>query len=129
MILVKRYALNKDCNLEEFLKVKQMAMESLFSALAEHEIEMDRPYSLVFKDDSYRTFDTFLAKEFPEEFPNVEQRKMSVNFEPIPQRRAYYLPPEKEYLKPEKSFFQKLKNCWAYLRDETGGKLIIEEEK
>lgn len=125
MILVKRYAISKDCNLEEFLKIKQMAMESLFSALAEHEIEMDRPYSLVFKDDSYMTFDPFCA----EELPKIEQRKMSVNFEPIPQRRAYYLPPEKEYLKPEKSFFQKLKNCWAYLRDETGGKLIIEEEK
>ena len=122
MTLIKRYSMAKDISLEDFMKIKQMAMEDLFASIAKHNIELDKPYSFIVKDDKYECFgDSY--------FPEIENRKMAINFEPIPQRKVYYLPPEKEYLKPNKTFFQKIKNCWAYLRDDTGGRLVIEEEK
>jgi hypothetical protein len=99
-----------------------MAMEDLFASIAKHNIELDKAYSFIVKDDRYECFgDRY--------FPEIENRKMAINFEPIPQFKAYYLPPEKEYLKQNKSLFQKLKNCWRYLLDDTGGRIVVEEEK
>lgn len=123
MTLIKRYSIAKDISLEDFMKIKQMVKEELFASIAKHEIEMDRPYSFVFKDDSYMTFDPYGA----EEFPNIEQRKMAVNFEPIPQVRMVYKAPEELHLRPSKSLWTKLKNCWSYLRDDSEGH--YEQEK
>ena len=123
MRLITRYSIVKDISLEDFMRVKQMAMEELFAGIAKHEIEMDKPYSFVFKDDSYMTFDPYGA----EEFPNIEQRKMTVNIEPIPQVRMIYKAPEELHLTPSKSLRTKLKNCWKYLRDDSEGH--YEQEK
>lgn len=123
MTIVKRYSIVKDISLEEFMKVKQMAMEELFASLAKHEIEMDRPYSIVFKDNSYHIFDPLCV----EEFPQIEMRKMTVTIEPIPQMRMVYKAPEDLHLRPSKSLWTKLKNCWSYLRDDSEGH--YEQEK
>lgn len=123
MTIVKRYSMVKDISLKEFMKIKQMAMEDLFASLAKHEIEMDRPYSIVFKDNSYQTFDPL----FVEEFPQIEMRKMTVTLEPIPQMRMVYKAPEDLHLRPSKSLWTKLKNCWKYLRDDSEGHYVQEK--
>lgn len=123
MTLVKRYSIVKDISLEDFMKIKQMAMEDLFANIAKHEIEMDRPYSIVFKDNSYQTFDPLCE----EEYPQIEMRKMTVTLDPIPQMRMVYKAPEDLHLRPSKSLWTKLKNCWSYLRDDSEGH--YEQEK
>lgn len=124
MTLVKRYSINKNISLEDFMKIKQMVKEELFASIAKHDIEPDRPYSFVFKDDSYITFDSYGA----EKFPNIEQRKMAVNFEPIPQVRMVYKSPEDlHFIRPSKSLWTKLKNCWNYILDDSEGH--YEQEK
>jgi hypothetical protein len=124
MTLVKRYSIVKDISLEEFMKIKQMAMEDLFASIAKHEIEMDRPYSIVFKDNSYHMFDPLCV----EEFPQIEMRKMTVTLEPIPQVRLTYMSPEDMHLKPDKSLIEKLKNCWRYLLDRSNGQYVMEKQ-
>ena len=114
MILGKRYTIDKSISKEDFEKVRQMAMEDLFAHIAKHEIELDRPYSFVFKDDRYSTFDDRY-------FPGIEKRKMVVAFEPIPQVRMVYKAPEDLHLKSSKSLWTKLKNCWNYLCDDSEG--------
>ena len=123
MTLIKRYSIDKDISHKDFMMIKQMVMEELFAGIAKHEIELGRPYSFVFNDESYMTFDPYEA----EEFPNIEQRKMAVNFEPIPQMRMVYKAPEELHLNPSKSLWTKLKNCWSYLRDDSEGH--YEQEK
>ena len=123
MTLVKRYSIVKDISLEDFMKIKQMAMEDLFASIAKHEIEIDRPYSIVFKDNSYHTFDPLCA----EEYPQIEMRQMTVTLDPIPQMRMVYKAPEDLHLRPSKSLWTKLKNCWSYLRDDSEGH--YEQEK
>lgn len=123
MTLVKRYSIVKDISLEDFMKIKQMAMEDLFASLAKHEIEMDRPYSIVIKDNSYHIFDPLCV----EEYPQIEMRKMTVTLDPIPQMRMVYKAPEDLHLRPSKSLWTKLKNCWSYLRDDSEG--YYEQEK
>ena len=44
-----------------------------------------------------------------------------VDFDAIPERAVVYRSPETQFLQPEKSFRKKLKNCWRYMRDKTGG--------
>ena len=124
MTLVKRYSIVKDISLEDFMKIKQMAMEDLFASLAKHEIEMDRPYSIIIRDDEYKTFDPLCA----EEYPQIEMRKMTVTFEPIPEVRMIYKSPEDlHFIRPRKFLWTKLKNCWSYLRDDSEG--YYEQEK
>lgn len=123
MTLVKRYSIAKDISLEDFMKIKQVAMEDLFADIAKHEIEMDRPYSFVFKDDLYQTFDPLCA----EGYPQIEMRKMAVTLDPIPQMRLVYRSPEKLHLTPSKSLWTKLKNCWKYLKDDTEGHYVQEK--
>lgn len=125
MTLVKRYTIDKSIGKEAFEKVRQMAMEDLFASIAKHDIELDRPYSFVFKDDSYITIDPYYGAE---EFPNIEQRKMAVTIEPIPKMRMVYKSPEDLHLiRPSKSLWTKLKNCWSYLCDDSEG--YYEQEK
>lgn len=120
MTLIKRYSILKDISLEDSMKVKQIAMEDLFAGIAKHEIEMDRPYSLIVRDDKYECFgDSY--------FPEIENRKMAVTLDPIPQMRIVYKAPEELHLKPSKSLWTKLKNCWSYLRDDSEGH--YEQEK
>ena len=123
MTLVKRYSIVKDISLEDLMKIKQMAMEDLFANIAKHEIEMDRPYSIIIKDDAYKTFDPLCA----EEYPQIEMRKMTVTIDPVPQMRMVYKAPEDLHFKPSKSLWTKLKNCWEYLRDDSEGH--YEQEK
>lgn len=124
MTLIKQYSIVKDISLEDFMQIKQMAMEDLFASIAKHEIEMDRPYSMVFNDNSYQTFDPLCV----EEFPQIEMRKMTVTLEPIPQMRMVYKAPEDLHLiRPSTSLRTKLKNCWRYLRDDSEGH--YEQEK
>lgn len=119
MTLIKRYSIVKDINLEDFIKIKQMAMEDLLTGIAKHEIEMDRPYKIVFKDSKYECFgDSY--------FPEIENRKMAVDFEPIPQVRMVFKSPEDLHLIPSKSMKTKLKNCWNYLWDDTNGQYEAE---
>lgn len=121
MTLINRYSIAKDISLEEFMKIKQMAMEELFASIAKHGIEMDRPYSIVFKDSKYECFgDNY--------FPKIETRKMAVSFEPIPQVRLTYMSPEDMHLKPDKSLIEKLKNCWRYLLDRSNGQYVMEKQ-
>ena len=114
MTLITRYSIVKDINLEDFIKIKQMAMEELLLGIAKHEIEMDRPYSIIFKDSKFECFDNSY-------FPEIENRKMAVSFEPIPQVRMIYKSPEDMHLTPNKSMITKLKNCWRYLKDDSEG--------
>lgn len=121
MTLVKRYTIDKSIGKEAFEKVRQMEMEDLFADIAKHDIELDRPYSFVFKDDRYSTFDDRY-------FPDMENRKMAVTIEPIPQIKMIYKAPEDlHFTRPSKSLWTKLKNCWNYLCDDSEG--IYEQEK
>lgn len=116
MTLVKRYTIDKSVSLEDFMKIKQMVKEELFASIAKHDIELDRPYSFVFKDDRYSTFDDRY-------FPDIENRKMTVTFEPIPQVRMVYKSPEDlHFIRPSKSLWTKLKNCWSYILDDSEGR-------
>ena len=51
--------------------------------------------------------------------------KTSLTVSPATEKTAVYIPPEDMFLKDknETSFWQKLKNCIAYLTDKTGGKM------
>lgn len=120
MRLITRYSIAKDISLEDFMQIKQMAMEELFASIAKHEIELGRPYSFVVNDDKYECFGD-------SQFPEIENRKMTVNIEPIPQLRMVYKAPEELYLSASKSLRTKLKNCWKYLRDDSEGKYVQEK--
>ena len=121
MTLVKRYSIDDSRSLEDFMKVKQLVMEDLLASIAKQKIEMGRPYSLKFRDDKYECFgDSY--------FPGIENRKMTVTFEPIPEERMIYKSPEDlHFIRPSKSLWTKLKNCWSYLRDDSEG--YYEQEK
>lgn len=120
MTLVKRYTIDKNVSLKDFMMIKQMVMEELFASIAKHDIELDRPYSFVFKDEKFEYMDEW-------QFPEIENRKMAVTFEPIPQVRIMYKTPEDLHLKSSKSLWTKLKNCWSYLCDDSEG--YYEQEK
>ena len=51
--------------------------------------------------------------------------KTSLIVTPAIEKKAVYIPPEDMFLKDKNktSFWQKLKNCFAYLTDKTGGKM------
>ena len=51
--------------------------------------------------------------------------KTSLTVSPAIEKTAVYIPPEDMFLKDKNktSFWQKLKNCFAYLTDNTGGKI------
>lgn len=51
--------------------------------------------------------------------------KTSLIVTPAIEKKAVYIPPEDIFLKDKNktSFWQKLKNCFAYLTDKTGGKM------
>lgn len=52
---------------------------------------------------------------------------MSVELEPVKQYKAVYHPPEERFFRPEPTLKAKLKNCFAYLKDKTGGTIETEE--
>ena len=53
--------------------------------------------------------------------------QMSVELEPVKQYKAVYHPPEERFFRPEPTLKAKLKNCFAYLKDKTGGTIETEE--
>ena len=52
---------------------------------------------------------------------------MSVELEPVRQYKAVYHSPEERFFRPEPTLKAKLKNCFAYLKDKTGGTIETEE--
>lgn len=52
---------------------------------------------------------------------------MSVELEPVKQYKAVYHSPEERFFRPEPTLKAKLKNCFAYLKDKTGGTIETEE--
>lgn len=53
--------------------------------------------------------------------------QMSVELEPVKQYKAVYHSPEERFFRPEPTLKAKLKNCFAYLKDKTGGTIETEE--
>ena len=53
--------------------------------------------------------------------------QMSVELEPVKQHKAVYHSPEERFFRPEPTLKAKLKNCFAYLKDKTGGTIETEE--
>ena len=61
---------------------------------------------------------------------NADERnivEMSVELEPVKQYKAVYHPAEERFFRPEPTLKAKLKNCFAYLKDKTGGTIETEE--
>ena len=53
--------------------------------------------------------------------------QMSVELEPVKQYKAVYHSPEERFFRPEPTLKAKLKNCFAYLKDKTGGTIETED--
>ena len=53
--------------------------------------------------------------------------QMSVELEPVKQYKAVYHSSEERFFRPEPTLKAKLKNCFAYLKDKTGGTIETEE--
>lgn len=53
--------------------------------------------------------------------------QMSVELEPVRQYKAVYHSAEERFFRPEPTLKAKLKNCFAYLKDKTGGTIETEE--
>lgn len=53
--------------------------------------------------------------------------QMSVELEPVKQYKAVYHSAEERFFRPEPTLKAKFKNCFAYLKDKTGGTIETEE--
>lgn len=90
----------------------------------------------IIKDQTREFLDSMLGEIVPEKWYGIRLQKqytedpsnynisyrLIFDIEEISEYTSVYIPPEKMYLKPEKSLRYKLRNCFQYLRDKTGGK-------
>ena len=59
--------------------------------------------------------------------PIYSAAENDVELEPVKQYKAVYHSPEERFFRPEPTLKAKLKNCFAYLKDKTGGTIETEE--
>ena len=78
-------------------------------------MELDRPYSVVMRRDIGPLFGDPMISE------GRSECRMSIEIEPIPTQTLKLITPEEIFFRDTKSLRTKLKNCWLYLRDKTGG--------
>lgn len=101
----------------EFLEriAKKQATDLLDGVIGQ--IEKDKWYSIRWTD-----------VDFGQPDPFTFTKTMQIEVEPIREKTLVHVSTEQIHLKPsiDKPLSEKLKNCWRYLRDKTGGRL---EEK
>lgn len=120
MTLLSRYDIVKGIDDETLQRVKSHVMGDLMTDLSVH-IEMDKLYSIKFRDDNYSYIDELESES------EIEHRKMAVTFDAIPECKVKIYTAEELFLREERSLFGKLKNCWLYLKDKTGGEVRRED--
>lgn len=63
-----------------------------------------------------------------ERIGDVKDFLAEMEYETIQENVIVCKPPEKLFLQPEKTIWKKLKNCWRYLQDKTGGYIEVRKE-
>ena len=94
---------------------KKQATDLLDSVIGQ--IKKDKWYAIRWSDIDFAEIDPYTCT-----------KKMQIEVEPMRERRMVYISSEQIHFNPciDKPFFEKLKNCIRYLKDNSGGRL---EEK
>lgn len=103
----------QDANPEVFKVSKQTEFRKLMEE-AVSKMEPERWYAVKLSEDTSMEYGA-----------SAVALKTSLIVTPAIEKKAVYIPPEDMFLKDKNktSFWQKLKNCFAYLTDKTGGKM------
>lgn len=105
--------LPQDADPEVFKVSKQTKLQELMEE-AVSKMEPERWYAVKLSEDTSMEYGV-----------SGVMLKTSLIVTPATEKKTVYIPPEDMFLKDKNktSFWQKLKNCFAYLTDKTGGKM------
>ena len=114
MKIRNRYVYQNDAPPEYLESLAEHQIRDLMVRLAT-EIEKDRWYSIKLTDINYESDVS--------EFPFTTTKRMQIEVEPIREKRMVWVSQEEIHLNQyDKPFLQKMKNCFRYLKDRTGGR-------
>ena len=102
-----------DAPAEYLERIAQDQARHLLDDMLSH-IEKDKWYSIRWTDADFGQPDSFTVT-----------RTMQIEVEPIREKTMVYISTEQIHLNPsiDKPLSEKLKNCWRYLKDKTGGRM------